>query len=241
MSSSSYRETFQEFDEVLDGVRNHFKKIIVIFIAGFLVGWPLSSVLIESIINKGLSMTNVELQGVEILQVKPLEVFMLNTKIAAIIGAFVVLPFLLYYGYQAANERIARIDLELGFSKKESFAIIILSILLFMTGVLYAYYFMVPLTIKMLVWWTNGFVSETINQNYAVGSFINFVLLLLLAFGITFELPIVVNLSIRSGLISYEGLKSKRKHMYLVLLVLSGLITGPNIISQILVDRKSVV
>lgn len=232
MSSSDYMETFQEIDEVLDGVRSHLKKIILVFAVGAAIGWPVSVLVLRKIIDKGLSLT--QLKGV-IIQTRVLETFLLNTKIAVVFGVIFTLPLLLYYGYHAANKRIDRLELDLGLSNKELVVIGVLAVILFVGGALYSYYLMVPLTIKMMVWWTKSFVSNQIQINYTIAAFVNFVLLLLLAFGITFELPIVVNLSIRSGLVSHKALKSKRKHVYVALLILSGFITGPNIITQVMI------
>ncbi|PTD93569.1 hypothetical protein C9439_07060 [archaeon SCG-AAA382B04] len=233
MSNSDYMETFEEIDEVLAGIRSHLKRIILVFAVGVAIGWPVSVFVLRKIIDQGLSMT--QLEGVKIIQTKVLETILLNTKISMVFALFFTLPLLIYYGYNAANERIDRLELDLNFSKKETLVVGILAIILFIAGVLYAYYLMVPITIRMLAWWTREFVSNQIRIQYTIGAFVNFVLLLLIAFGITFELPIVVNLSIRSGLVSYNSLKSKRKHVYVVLLILSGLITGPNIITQVMI------
>lgn len=233
MSKTGYQQRLEEIDEVLDGVRAHLKKIILVYIIGVAIGWPLSIIILRKLIQQGLSMS--ENLGVELIQTRLLEIILLNTKIALVFGFFFVLPLLVYYGYHAANKRIDRLDLELNLSKKQIIVMVFLAIVLFICGAMYAYFLMVPITVKMFSWWSKKVISEQISNFYSVGPFISLILLLIFAFGFTFELPIVVNLSIRSGLVSHKTLKSKRRHIYVVLLVLSGVITGPNVITQIMV------
>ncbi len=116
--------------------------------------------------------------------------------------------------------------------KKYSRGAVLVSSLLFILGVLFAYFLIVPLTINFLG--TYQVSSEVPNQIY-LNSYISTVLSVTLAVGIVFELPILVYFLTKVGIVSPALLKKNRKIMLVIVLVLSAIITPPDIFSQILV------
>jgi sec-independent protein translocase protein TatC len=103
--------------------------------------------------------------------------------------------------------------------------------LLFLTGIMFGYYVVAPISINFL---TNFTLDDSILNEIDLSSYVSTVMMLVLACGIMFQLPVVVYFLTKAGIITPEFLKIYRKHAIVVILVLSALITPPDVISQIL-------
>ncbi len=114
-----------------------------------------------------------------------------------------------------------------------SVGFIISTTLLFLCGVLFAYYVIVPLTINFL---GNYQVSAMVENNFTMDSYISTVTTLTIAAGLVFELPVLVYFLSRFGLMTPQFMRKYRKHAIVVILVVAGVITpSPDITSQLLV------
>ena len=105
--------------------------------------------------------------------------------------------------------------------------------ILFITGVLFGYYLIVPLSLQFLGTYT---ISDEVNNLIDLMSYISTVSTVTLATGLIFELPVVVYFLARSGLVTPEFMRQYRRHAIVLILVLSAVITPPDIASQILVS-----
>lgn len=104
--------------------------------------------------------------------------------------------------------------------------------LLFLIGIAFGYFIIVPLTINFLGGYS---VSETVENTIALRSYVRSVTSVTLSAGIAFELPILIYFLSKVGLITADFMRRYRKHAIVVFLVMSGIITPPDIISQFLV------
>ena len=77
-------------------------------------------------------------------------------------------------------------------------------------------------------------LDETILNEIDLTSYVSLVMMLVLACGIMFQLPVVVYFLTKAGIVTPEFLKTYRKHAIVVILILSALITPPDVISQLL-------
>ncbi|WP_456460934.1 twin-arginine translocase subunit TatC [Lutibacter sp.] len=109
---------------------------------------------------------------------------------------------------------------------------IIISSFLFFIGVLFGYYVITPLSVNFL---GNYSISDIVERNIKIGSYISLVRSSVLASGLIFELPIIMYFLTKMGLITPDFLKKYRKHALVVVLILAAVITPPDIISQIIV------
>jgi len=117
--------------------------------------------------------------------------------------------------------------------KKASLGFIISSTFLFITGVLFSYYIIVPLAINFL---GNYQVSKMVENNFTMDSYISTVTTLTLASGIVFELPIIVYFLTKFNLITPEFMRKYRKHAVIIILIAAAIITpSPDVTSQMLV------
>ncbi len=104
---------------------------------------------------------------------------------------------------------------------------------LFALGVGFGYFLIVPLSIQFLGGYT---ISQEITNLIDLISYISTVSTVTLATGLIFELPVVVYFLARGGLITPQWMRTYRRHAIVVILVLSAIITPPDIASQILVS-----
>lgn len=120
------------------------------------------------------------------------------------------------------------------YSKEKKYArgAVSASSLLFLTGVLFGYFLIVPLSVHFLGSYT---VSEQVLNQINLKSYISTVTTVSLAGGIVFELPVVVYFLTKIGLVTPEFLKKYRRHSLVVILIISAIITPPDVFSQILV------
>ena len=103
---------------------------------------------------------------------------------------------------------------------------------LFFLGVLFGYYVVTPLSINFLGKYQ---VSDTVFNDFDLSSYISLVRASVLASGLIFELPIVIYFLTKVGVVTPEFLKKYRKYALVIVLVLSAVITPPDIVSQIIV------
>lgn len=103
---------------------------------------------------------------------------------------------------------------------------------LFLSGALFGYYVLTPMSINFLA---NYQLDPSIANEFDITSYVSTLSMLVLASAIMFQLPIVVYFLSMSGLVTSKMLKSYRKHSVVVILILSAVITPPDVISQLLI------
>ena len=152
--------------------------------------------------------------------------FSTNMYFAIVGGIIVTFPFLFYQLWQFMKPALK--DSELNMSK----GIVFWSSLLFFLGVLFGYYVVSPLTVQFFGTFQ---ITEEIKNNITISSYLSLITTTTLFSGLFFELPIFIYLFTKMGVIGSEMLKKFRKHALIVILILSAIITPPDIISQVIV------
>ncbi|MCH7401535.1 twin-arginine translocase subunit TatC [Belliella kenyensis] len=104
--------------------------------------------------------------------------------------------------------------------------------LLFFMGAAFGYFILAPLSINFLA---NYQLDPTILNEFDITSYVTTVVMLVLASALMFQLPVVIYFLSMSGLVSAAMLKSYRRHSIVVILVVSAIITPPDVISQIII------
>jgi sec-independent protein translocase protein TatC len=108
--------------------------------------------------------------------------------------------------------------------------IVILSSFFFIGGALFGYFVVFPWGFKFFM----GFATETIRPLPSMKEYFGFSAKLLLAFGLVFELPIVLTFMAKLGIVSVEFLKKNRKYALLLFFAGAAILTPPDVITQIL-------
>lgn len=152
--------------------------------------------------------------------------FLMHLYIAFFTGLFLSVPYIVYEIWKFIRPALYARE-----RKYASIAVIWISVL-FLVGVLFSYFFIVPLTILFL---GNYSISEAVENQIALTSYVSTVIILTLSVGLVFELPVFIYFLTKVGLITPEILRKNRRIMVVVVFILAAIITPPDIVSQILV------
>ena len=106
-------------------------------------------------------------------------------------------------------------------------------VLLFFTGVLFSYFIIVPLTINFFASYS---VSESVTNQITLHSYVKTIFSLVVSAGAVFELPIFIFFLAKVGLVTPSFLRKNRKYTLVIILILSAIITPPDIFSQLLIS-----
>lgn len=174
------------------------------------------------------------------LNSKPLELISFNMSgqfmvsiWTAIIGGFIVaFPYVVYQFWSFIKPALYENE-----RKHASGAVAIMSGL-FLLGVLFGYYLIVPFSIDFLGSYS---VSKDITNQINILSYISSVTSIVIAGGVSFELPVIVYFLSKVGLLTPKFLRKYRKHSYVVLLIIAAIITPPDVLSQMIVTIPLVI
>ncbi|MFV0484195.1 MAG: twin-arginine translocase subunit TatC [Bacteroidales bacterium] len=235
--------TFLEHIEVL---RWHVVRSAIAVVVGAIVAFILRDVLFSKVIFAPSSpdfITNrmfgylAEVTGNEYLRINTEQVkfnslamsgqFMTHVTVSLIAGFVVALPYVVYEVWRFLKPALHENEL-----KYASSAVFFTSILFFM-GVLFAYFVILPLSIDFLVSYTLS--EEMVKNTIDIKSYISTMTTLCVAGGVSFLLPIFVYFFTKVGLVTPTFLRKYRRHAIVVLLIVSAIITPPDLWSQLLV------
>ncbi len=116
--------------------------------------------------------------------------------------------------------------------KKYAVLFILTASILFFAGVLFGYFLIAPLSVNFL---SNYNVSKEIFNDIDLSSYISLLRSSTVACGLLFELPVVIYFLTKLGLVTPSSLRTYRKYTLVIILILSAIITPPDVISQIIV------
>lgn len=149
-------------------------------------------------------------------------VFLVPVKVALLVAFVIALPYVLYqmWAFVApglyANER--RLVLPL----------VIASSALFIVGMAFAYFLVFPMIFQFMA----SIAPEGVAWMTDIDKYLSFVLTTFIAFGVTFEVPVIVIVLVRVGVISIEKLKEIRPYVIVGAFVVGAVITPPDVVSQ---------
>jgi len=162
----------------------------------------------------------------EIINIQMSGQFLTHVYVSMMAALVVAFPYLLWEIWSFIRPAL------LPKEKKYSKGVVIYSTVLFMIGMLFSYYLIVPLTINFF---SSYQVSAAVNNTITLSSYISTVVTLSLATGLVFELPIVVFFLTKVGILTPAFMKKNRKYVLVILLTIAAIITPPDIFSQIIV------
>ena len=153
--------------------------------------------------------------------------FATHIKTSFFAGFIISFPYILWESWRFISP--ALYDNETKLAK----GFVFFSSCLFIVGILFGYYVVAPLSVNFLGSYQ---VSSMVANQISLTSFISTVITVCLANGIVFELPIIVYFLTKIGLLTPEFMRAYRKHAMVGALILSAIITPPDITSQIFVS-----
>lgn len=168
------------------------------------------------------------------INTKPFEIININLsgqfathiKVSLFAGLILASPYVIWEIWRFLKPALYETE------QKYTRGAVLFSSILFMMGVLFGYFLIVPLSVHFL----GGYqISGTVTNQINLSSYISSVTSILLAGGVIFELPILIYFLSKVGLVTPDTLKHYRRHSYVVLLLLSAIITPPDVFSQVMI------
>jgi len=156
--------------------------------------------------------------------INPTEAFFVIIKLSILVGMIGAMPFIQYQVWKYVGVAL---------KKKERKYLIYygpVSLILFLIGAGFAFRTVLPMAMRFLLSFSKDFIEPMITLN----SYVSFLIKMVSAFGLMFELPLVVLFLSKIGVVTPEGLKKGRKYAVVVIFLVAAVLTPPDVISQIM-------
>ena len=202
----------------LEEFRKRLVACIICFFAAVLLCLGQAAWLTERLMEKA--------QGFQFVYIAPTELVLSYVRLALTGGVSLACPVMLYQFWGFIRPGLTRRE------RQSCFVILTFGMLLFLIGAAFAFEIVLPITLLFFAGMNAG---QTISPMVSIESYISFVSTTLVTFGIVFELPVVVIMLTRIGLLNPAMLRKNRKYVILAVFVLAAFITPPDVTSQILV------
>lgn len=145
-------------------------------------------------------------------------------KVTLLAAFLIALPFVLYQAWAFIAPGLYAHE------KKIALPIVVGSTFLFAAGVAYCYFIVFRLVFSAIHSWA----PEAITVAPDIEAYLNFVITMFLAFGITFEIPLVQVVLVRAGAVNVQQLKEARSYVIVGAFVIAAIVTPPDVLSQLL-------
>ena len=198
------------------------KRLVVCAIAvgiGFVVSYIFSERLFNLLV---APLKAVMPEGDQMIFTNLPEMFFAYIKVAFIAGILVSAPLIFYELWMFVAPGLYKNE------KKLMAPFVISSTILFVGGSLFGYFIVFPFGFKFFI----AFSNEYVKALPSVKQYFSFSLKLLFAFGLVFELPVIIFFLSKLGLVTPEFLKKKRKYAILLTFVMAAILTPPDVITQ---------
>lgn len=144
-----------------------------------------------------------------------------------ILGLIIAFPYVLWEFWKFISPGLHTNE------RKKSKGFLFITSLLFFVGVLFSFYVIVPMSVYFFYHFE---ITDTIQNNFTLSSYISMVTNTLLGVSLVFELPVLIFFLTKLGLVTPSFLKTYRKHALVVVLLLAAIITPPDVASQVIVS-----
>ena len=162
--------------------------------------------------------------GAQMIAIGVASPFLAPLKLTLVVAICAAMPFVLYQAWAFIAPGLYRHE------KRLALPLLVASILLFFGGMAFAYFVVFPLVFQFMLMTAPPGVAVMTDIN----QYMDFVLTLFMAFGVSFQVPIATILLIASGVISREDIADKRPYVIVLAFVIGAVLTPPDVISQTL-------
>lgn len=163
-------------------------------------------------------------QGQEMLIIGPVAPFLIPMKLTLMVAFLIALPYLFYQLWSFVAPGLYKHE------KRLIYPLIASSIFLFYLGIAFVYYLLLPMMFKIIP----QFAPEVATFSPDIAQYLDFTIMMFMAFGFGFEMPIATILLISTGMTTAEDLKKKRPYVIIGAFIVGMLLTPPDVISQIM-------
>lgn len=201
-------------------LRKRLIRVVVLLGVAILVGAPFASEIYNFIASP---LINALPEGSSMIATQVTSPFMAPFKLLIFSAALVVMPYFFYEIWMFISPGL--------YTNEKKFAgpLMLSTIALFVLGACFAYFIVCPIIFKFFI----GVAPESISVMTDINQYMNFVIKLIFAFGIAFEIPVATFLLIKSEIVKKETLVKARPYLVIVFFVFGMLLTPPDIFSQL--------
>ena len=163
-------------------------------------------------------------EGTKMVAIGVITPFMVPLKVMAMVAFVLALPYVLYQAWAFVAPGLYAHERRLGIP------LIISSTLLFLLGMSFCYFFVFGQVFSFIA----GFAPKSITPAPDIEQYLAFVMSMFLAFGITFEVPVIVIVLVKLGIVDVAKLKEARPYVIVGAFVIAAVVTPPDVVSQLM-------
>lgn len=223
--------TTSEVAEILVALRMKVVKIVVVM--GIV--WAITFVFFSDTVITRL-VADLLPTGAEIIYTRPLEGMILKLKISLIFGVVAVLPYIVILIYKALKDRteiLSNVEVRRGTAFRYS----IVSVILFTAGVIYGY----NILQFFLTYLYEMAAAQGVLAYYSIAEFINFAVLMLVIFGVIFQMPLIMTFLVGYNVVQFQALTYYRRHLFVGFFLLGSIITPPDVFTQTIISIPMII
>jgi sec-independent protein translocase protein TatC len=200
-------------------MRDRLLRVVIVFVVVFLGLFHWAQDLYALLARPMLAVLP---KGGQMIATEVITPFLVPIKVAMMTAFLVTLPHTLYQIWSFIAPGLYQHEKRLGVP------LVIASVLLFLAGMAFAYFLVFPIVFGVVV----GVAPVGVAVMTDIGKYLDFVMTMFIAFGVTFEVPIVVILLVKMGIVSVAKLREIRPYMIVGAFVIGAIFTPPDVISQ---------
>lgn len=218
--NSGEKEIEMTFLEHLEELRWRIIYALIGIVIGTVIAWIFIDFFVDQILLLPAKKANFNLQNL-----RPFGQLFLFFEIAIIIGLIFSFPNVVYQLWKFISPALRENE------KKYISAIVIFTTLCFLIGVVFAYFVMLPFTLKFAA----QFGSQDIVNNFAIDEYFSIILSVIIGAGLVFELPMLSFFLSKIGILNPGIMKKYRRHSIVTILIFAALLTpGTDPVSQVI-------
>ena len=207
------------FLEHLEELRWRIIYSIIGIVVGTILAWIFIDFLVDVVLLKPAKDSGAVLQNL-----RPFGQLFLYMQIAIMVGMIISIPNLFYQFWQFISPALRSKE------KKYIFWIVVFSSICFLGGIAFAYFAMLPLTLKFAA----EFGSESIKNEFSIDEYMSIIISVMLAAGLVFELPMISFFLSKLGILKPSFMKKYRRHSIVIIMILAAFLTpGADPVSQL--------
>jgi sec-independent protein translocase protein TatC len=216
----STQDTFiSHLIELRDRLLRAIVAVLVLFVILFF--WPGSGAIYDFLAQPLMRALP---EGSKMIATGVITPFMVPMKVTALVGFLIALPYVLYQAWAFIAPGLYEHE------KKLALPMIVAGSALFLIGVAFCYYFVFGTVFRFI----NDFAPKSITPAPDIEAYFSFVITMFLAFGVTFEIPIVLIILVRAGVVTVEKLRDARPYFIVGAFVVAAIVTPPDVLSQLM-------
>ena len=201
-------------------LRSRLIRVIICLGVLFIAGIPFASEIYGFVASPLLSILP---EGSSMIATEVTSPFMAPIKLVLFAALLVTMPYLFYEVWMFMSPGL--------YKNEKSFVMPLMAttVILFTTGIAFAYFIVCPIIFKFFI----ASAPNSIQVMTDISQYLNFIIKLVFAFGVAFEIPIATFLLIKSSIVKKESLIKSRPYLIILFFVIGMLLTPPDIFSQL--------